>query len=287
MESNTVTKYYLFVLSPGRKHEMPASVWPYTGVSPRVRVSHLIFRSSELLGSVWSCYIPAPPSSARPPVRHWCQLSCGLQSFHLHIFAIPDSWGCMYIHIHMHIYAARVWDTPKRNRQTKKQTSQAVQLSLSPFSCPSFHSLSSLPLTLSYSCTTYHSAVLSEEQRACHRRGCVRVAHIVQGSAARTTVLPLQWSGWRGKEGGKEPKTSGAQLHWLSYQKHLFSPLCSFPLLSSGRYFMDTSQLLITAGDSQRGCGFWPTHVHEHGPRIQTYRHNKETSIGLPGFGCM
>lgn len=97
--------------------------------------------------------------------------------------------------------------------------------------------------------------------------GCVRVAHIVRSSAACTGVFPLQWSGWRRKEGrlGAERgslKTSGAQLHWLSHPKPLStsSPPVStlFPSLapSLAGVFIETSQLLITAGDSERGCGF-------------------------------
>lgn len=83
-------------------------------------------------------------------------------------------------------------------------------------------------------------------------------------------VLPRQWSGWRRKEGrrGAERgslKTSGAQLHWLNHQKPLSSPLHSSSPLSTllpslspslAGNFIETSQLLITAGDSERGCGF-------------------------------
>lgn len=47
-------------------------------------------------------------------------------------------------------------------------------------------------------------------------RMCVRVAHIAQGSAAYTIVLCSCLAGGE-KKGGEEQKTSGAQLHWLSY----------------------------------------------------------------------
>lgn len=67
-------------------------------------------------------------------------------------------------------------------------------------------------------------------------RMCSRGAHCSRQCCMHYSSTSPQWSGWRGREGGKEPKTSGAQLHWLSYQKHLSAPLCS-----SGRYFMDTS----------------------------------------------
>lgn len=78
-------------------------------------------------------------------------------------------------------------------------------------------------------------------------------------------VLPRQWSGWRRKEGrrGAEQgslKTSGAQLHWLRHQKPLSSsPLSTLlPSLSPSLAgnFIETSQLLITADDSERRCGF-------------------------------
>lgn len=48
------------------------------------------------------------------------------------------------------------------------------------------------------------------------RRMCARVAHIAQGSAAYTAVLSSGLAGGE-KKGGEEQKTSGAQLHWLSY----------------------------------------------------------------------
>lgn len=156
-----------------------------------------------------------------------------------------------------------------------------------PHTC--FHSLflSLTRMTLFHSYITYQER-LSEERCACHGGGTSsRGAHC---SKRRCGVLPLQWSGWRGAE-WESLKTSGAQLHWLNHQKPPVSPFLLFlpssPLCHSilASIFMETSQLLITAGESERGCGFWPTHVHQRGPSVQTCRHNKAASIGLLFFG--
>ena len=148
-----------------------------------------------------SCYISAPPlsvcqtSSPTPlPALLWAT-----NPFIPNIYAAPGTRGCTYTLPDAHIHAARAWDARNRHRQTIKQTSQAEQVTtLSTLFIFSFSILfSCLPLEWHSltSCITYHSAVLSEEQRACHGGGCVRVAHIVRGSAACTGVLPLQWSG--------------------------------------------------------------------------------------------
>lgn len=232
------------------------------------------------MGSVWSCCIPAPPLSV-------CQTSSPsllptlLWAANAFISTSTTHQTDEDAYAHTDFHAARVWETCNRHRQTVKQTSQAEQVTtlstlfLVPVSILFF--LSRTRMTRSLSCITYHSVRL-REQCTCHRGGCVRVAHIVRGIALCTAVLPRQWSGWRRIEGeARSLKTSGAQLHWLSHQEPhstllhstpllLFPP--AYPLFLHLCLFIETSQLLITAGDSERGCGFWPTHAYTRGRSV-------------------
>lgn len=225
------------------------------GVGRCVEVSHIV-RVGQMSDGATS---PPPSLSARPPARHCCHLSLSPRLRH-------KRQRRMNTHIQTHTLTSPVWEKRNIHRQTIKATSQAEQVS-------TLYTLFPVPVSILLSCLALewhslaHVSHINKLQR--RMRGAQRSSQRFVEEKRRKpeniwcTVAPVQPP--------EAPLLSSPPLPTLFSS---FSP-------SLVGVFMETSQLLITAGDSERGCGFWPTHVRERG---QTCRHNRAASIDLLAF---